>query len=834
MMKILDDAVIRDKYDVIVVGAGIGGITAAALLAKKGLKVLNIEQHYVPGGMCSSFRRQGFTFDAGSTLLFGFGERGFRAHRFVMNELEEEIDMIPQEDTYRLHVLGKEITFWKDFDRFIEEFIAIFPHQEKELRSFYSFLWGLYKGAVSDNEMIVPPSELPKIDYVKRFFKNPIGVMGLALMMFKTAESVIKKYFTDPDLIAFLDMLTRTFSYCDITETTAVLSATMFIDMHEGGCYYAAGSPQMVPNKVEKAMERSGGQMLYRHMVEEILIENNRAYGVRLSDGTEIMADRVISDASVWNVYGKLVKPRHIKPKRMKWAHDFMPTPSCLICYIGVDAKAFPETARRFEIFIPDMRDKEGHGLTMYASSMIDPSLAPPGCHGVTAILLAEDKWPEPGDPEYRSEEYRRRKQEAGDKLLDHIERYYPGFRRHIKVMEVATPGTIERFAMKNWGCVGGPKQAIGQEMLNRPHARSDWKNLYLCGDSTVMGIGVVAATASGIGAANMVLKDLGMKQFAPKRFPGQYVNFVKAKPWTPPPGKDSPLTEESARRLARECQLCEHPGCMKACPADIDVLSFMRRIEAGNYIGAVRSMRQVNPLAETCGYLCAAEKLCEKHCNRLAFSDTPTRIKDLQRWVCGQVPGDRGWGTIVSTNGKPRMAVVGAGPAGLSCAYFLSLLGYRVAIYEKSEKAGGNLAHVIGESRLPREVLKKEIEGICNDRITIQYHSELGTNISIDALVNEFSAVFLSIGTAEKRNADAPEIDQPVVQAIDRTVAPELSDYLKNKLNLKSLEVDPETLKLKGSEKIFAGGDMIRGSHTVVQAVADGRKAARGIAGST
>ena len=832
-MKILNDAVIRDAYDVIVVGAGIGGITAAALLAKKGLKVLNIEQHYVPGGMCSCFRRQGFTFDAGSTLLFGFGEKGFRAHRFVMNELEEEIDMIPQEDTYRLHVLGKEITFWKDFDRFIREFIAIFPHQEKELRSFYSFLYRLYQGAVSDNEMIVPPSELPKIDYVKRFFKNPIGVLGLALMMFKTAESVIKKYFTDPDLIAFLDMLTRTFSYCDITETSAVLSATMFVDMHEGGCYYSAGSPQMVPNKVEKAMERCGGQMLYRHLVDEILIARNRAYGVRLADGTEIMADRVISDASVWNLYGKLVKPGHIQPKRMKWAHAFVPTPSSFICYIGVDAKAFPETARRFEIFIPDMTDKEGHGLTMYASSMIDPSLAPPGCHGVTAILLAEDTWPEPGDPEYQSEEYRRRKQEAGNKLLDHIELYYPGFRQHIKVMEIATPSTVERFAMKNWGCVGGPKQAIGQEMLNRPHARSDWKNLYLCGDSTVMGIGVVAATASGIGAANMVLKDLGMKQFAPKRFPRQYVNFVKAKPWTPPPGKDTPISEESARRLARECQLCEHPGCRKACPAGIDVLSFMRRIEAGNYIGAVQSMRQMNPLAEICGYLCPAEKLCEKHCNRLDFSDTPTRIKDLQRWVCRQVSGGQGWAKSDSADRAAKVAVVGAGPAGLSCAHFLSLLGYEVRIYEKSGKAGGNLAQKITENRLPREVLQKEIEGMGNDRISIRYHSELGGNISIGDLVNEFNAVFLSAGTASKRDEDSPEIEQPVIKPIDQTADPALSEYLRKALGLPSLEVDPETLKIKGHEKIFAGGDMIRGSHTVAQAVADGRKAAVKIGGS-
>ena len=451
-------------------------------------------------------------------------------------------------------------------------------------------------------------------------------------------------------------------------------------------------------------------------------------------------------------------------------------------------------------------------------------------------------------EEEYRRREAERRRQIAESlrdvlailnstrslqEVLDHIEMYYPGFRQHIKVMEIATPSTVERFAMKNWGCVGGPKQAIGQEMLNRPHARSDWKNLYLCGDSTVMGIGVVAATASGIGAANMVLKDLGMPQFAPKRFPRQYINFVQGRPWTPVPDPAEPITDTSARRLAGECQLCEHPGCMKACPAGVDVPGFLRRIEAGNYIGAVQSLRQMNPLAEICGYLCDAGKLCEKHCNRLDFSDTPTRIKNLQRWVCGQVPGDRGRGASDSTNGKLRVAIVGAGPAGLSCAYFLSLAGCRVTIHERSEKAGGNFAHRMNEQQLPRRVLRKEIEGMGNDRITIQYRSELGKHVQLDVLAREFDAVFLSTGTAEQRNAEDPGIDQPAIRPIDQTVAPGFSEYLRKALGRQSLEVDPETLKIKGSENVFAGGDMIRGSRTVAQAVADGRRAAKGIADS-
>ena len=92
-MRILDDSIIDEKYDVVVVGAGIGGLTAAALLAKRGLKVLVIEQHYLPGGCCTSIRRKDIAFDVGAAMLYGWAEDGYKPHRYVMNELEEEIDM---------------------------------------------------------------------------------------------------------------------------------------------------------------------------------------------------------------------------------------------------------------------------------------------------------------------------------------------------------------------------------------------------------------------------------------------------------------------------------------------------------------------------------------------------------------------------------------------------------------------------------------------------------------------------------------------------------------------------------------------------------------------
>ncbi len=298
----------------------------------------------------------------------------------------------------------------------------------------------------------------------------------------KTAKSLLEKYFSDPEIFKFFDKLTSTYCYATVEEAPAILAAVMFVDNHLGGSYYPAGSTLFLPGKLDKVIEENGGDMLLGHQVTSILFDGGKPVGVQLEDGRKLHASDLIYAGTVWNLYEKLIDSQYSTEARRNWAKSLVPTYPSVVLYSVVDRKVIPETTQPIEMLVgnPDQLDESE--VTAYILSIDDRTLCDENEHTVLAIGPTFENWDQ-ADPET----YQLMKKNEQARLISVMEKRFPGFSSAVRYAEIATPKTIERYTMKNGGAVAGPKQMLGQHMFKRLHTRSEWDNLFCCGESTVM-----------------------------------------------------------------------------------------------------------------------------------------------------------------------------------------------------------------------------------------------------------------------------------------------------------------------------------------------------------
>ena len=573
-----------NHYDAIIIGGGLSGLTAASLLAKRGLHVAVVDKSDQPGGSCGIFRRGETTFDQGSAMLYGFGERGFNAHRFVFNYLEEPIDMLKHELLYVVNYEGRRIRFFADVDRFADELASVFPTQEKQIRRFYRDMTKLYRHIMVESPSYTTADETDPKDGLRGILRHPVSYIKFLSYLNRSAKSLLQQYFTDPEIFHFFDKLTSTYCYATVEEAPAVLAAVMFVDNHTGGSWYPAGSTLFLPGKLEKAIEERGGEMLLGREVVQILFDAGKPSGVLLDDGTTLTADEIVYSGTVWNLYGKLLEKTYTTTEKRAWAKSLVPTYPSVVLYAEVDRAVIPEGTAPVEMLVGNPEHIDESEVAAYLFSIDDRSLCAENSHAVMAIGPTFQDWANADDATYTI-----MKQAEQERLISVLERRFPGFSGAIHNAEVATPRTIERYTMKNGGAVAGPKQMLGQHMFRRLHTRSEWDSLFCCGESTVMGTGTPTVTTSGLSAANAILKKRGLAPFV---YDPDQTNFVRQLPVPYTADQlyaDEPEPRRSLLRAAMRCHFCEHPSCCGRDGADIP--GIMRRVAVGNIVGAKKRL---------------------------------------------------------------------------------------------------------------------------------------------------------------------------------------------------------------------------------------------------
>lgn len=205
--------------------------------------------------------------------------------------------------------------------------------------------------------------------------------------------------------------------------------------------------------------------------------------------------------------------------------------------------------------------------------------------------------------------------------------------------------------------------------------------------------------------------------------------------------------TDELAKAEADRCLNCKNAPCMSGCPVGVHIPDFIAKVREGDVSGAVKILKADNNLAAVCGRVCPQENQCEKYCVRREKLGGSVAIGNLERYVADFAHEND---LISSDAAKPigkRVAVVGSGPAGLSCSADLARAGVDVTIFEALHEAGGVLVYGIPEFRLPKSLVKKEIDGVKSLGVKIETDVVVGKSVFVEELLEEYDAVFIASG---------------------------------------------------------------------------------------
>ncbi len=283
----------------------------------------------------------------------------------------------------------------------------------------------------------------------------------------------------------------------------------VFSDRHYGGINYPKGGVGRIAEKLVEGLEKAGSEIQYKARVTEILIEKGKAVGVELANGKQYRAKRIVSNATRWDTFGKLLPPENVPAAEKRWRKRYQKSPSFLSLHLGVKAEVLPPGTECHHIFLEDWQKMEDEQGTIFVSipTLLDPDLAPVEhhiVHGFTPSWIENWQGLSP-------KEYQQKKEEAASRLIGRLEVIFSGLTEGLDYQEVGTPRTHRRFLGRQDGTYGPIPRRQLAGLLGMPFNRTAIPGLYCVGDSTFPGQGLNAVAFSGFACAHRIAVDLGL-----------------------------------------------------------------------------------------------------------------------------------------------------------------------------------------------------------------------------------------------------------------------------------------------------------------------------------
>ena len=491
-------------YDVVIIGTGMGGLTAGALLAKGGLKVVLLERNSQPGGYVVSFRKDGFTFDATGVFVGGCEPGG------EFDTLLRDVDVhleFKKVDSIRNIYPGFEIALRTGgFNHYIERLKALFPEEKRGLDRYERII----------SRIGAEVKALSRITwYEKALF--PLFFGNLVRFNTTTHGAILDRLFTGNEIKTALSSLPVT---VPPSQLSFLFVATFLNKVISEGAYYPQGGMGVISKALATSIERRGGGIRYRTEAASILTRGNRVMGVVTHEGEVIEAPTVISNASLPQTFRRLL-PEGPPSSLAGTLNRLQYSLSNFIVYLGVRGDAELSSLPFFTYLrsIADLEEEyrnlrkgeipQNPTVIMVVPSLIDPCLAPEGTHAMKLLSVApygyRNGW---GRSDRRS--YEAIKEEVAQRLIAHVEsRVVPGLKGKILFHEAATPVTLERYTDNEQGAMYGLAATPKQFGRHRPPNRTPIKGLYLAGHYTRPAHGIVGAATSGAFTARIILSKL-------------------------------------------------------------------------------------------------------------------------------------------------------------------------------------------------------------------------------------------------------------------------------------------------------------------------------------
>jgi phytoene desaturase len=491
-----------NAYDTVIIGSGLGGLTTALCHAHAGERVLVLEQHTVPGGWCHSFSEKGYRFNTGVHYI-GELSKGARIRNILEGlGLGEDITFCQLNPKGYEHVVidGVQYDLPNGRSELKNYLVKLFPHEEKGINLFLNKTGKMGKelGKILDMEKLTDLLKLP--------FVAP----SMARWGFFSYDSFVRKYIKDKQLIALLSAQAG-----DYAMPPNKALAPMHIGIFEhymDGAFYPVGGGYKIPKAYVRALKKYKGEIRLATRAEKILTDGKgnarRVTGVKLANGEEIYCKKVVSNADPHTTFTKMLDSGSLSRRLQKRLDKTRYSTSCLALYLTVDMDLKEKGFDSGNYWIYSNNDinqiyelcnnekvVEKDKLPFYylsVTTLKDPSKKNKNYHSLELFTYLPfkpfEKWKD-SDPENRPDDYIEFKEKLKNRCLDNLEEYIPGIRDTIRFCEMGTPLTNAHYLNGTDGSIFGTEKNRFQTGPFMIQPKTEIKNLYVCGASTLHGI---------------------------------------------------------------------------------------------------------------------------------------------------------------------------------------------------------------------------------------------------------------------------------------------------------------------------------------------------------